>query len=176
MISQGLIVYIPYFQLSVTNAMPQIDPDSLPYAVLDLARLCRTAFEKHVADANVGVTPGEARVLAWVARHGPLRQACLAELTSLGPMAITGYLDRLEHAGLVRREPDPADRRAKLVSLTEASGPMLSSLQRIGDQLRQAIRTGMDDDEWAQLLDLIRRARRNLSEADGPSGRRQGAA
>lgn len=156
--------------------MPQIDPDTLPYAALDLARLCRLAFERRVAEADLGITPGEARVLASVARHGPLRQTCLADLTSLGPMAITGYLDRLEQAGLVRRRPDPADRRAKLVSVRAAAEPMLDALQRIAGQVRLALRQGMDDAEWAQLHDLIRRARSNLSAAGGTAAKGQGAA
>src|SRR5579884_4016890 len=39
----------------------------------------------------------------------------LAELTGLTSAAVTTILDRLEHAGFVRRERDPADRRKILV-------------------------------------------------------------
>lgn len=143
-----------------------IDPDTLPYVAMDLARLCRIVFEKHVATAELGITPGEARLLLSVARHGPLRQTEFADLTGLGPMAITGYLDRLEQAGLVRRMPDPDDRRAKQVALTEAAGPMLVTLHRIGDEMRSTIRVGMNDDDWSRFLDLINRARKNLSQGN----------
>lgn len=52
----------------------------------------------------------------------------LAELTGLSSGAITGVLDRLEHAGFVVREPDPDDRRRTLVRLTPSRIP---NMQRI---------------------------------------------
>lgn len=140
----------------------QIDPDTLPYAALELARLCRVAFEQLVSAAELGITPGEARVLASVARHGPLRQTGLAYLTGLGPMAITGYLDRLERSGLVERTPDPEDRRAKLVCVTDTADAMLTALRVIGDEVRATIRKDFSDADWVLFLDLLKRARINL--------------
>ncbi len=49
----------------------------------------------------------------------PLRtQAALAESVGADKTRIIGVLDELQQAGLIRRQADPADRRARLLSLT----------------------------------------------------------
>jgi len=47
-------------------------------------------------------------------------QRQLAEFLRLDPSQIVALVDELEAAGLVRREPDPGDRRSKVIVATEA--------------------------------------------------------
>jgi DNA-binding MarR family transcriptional regulator len=64
----------------------------------------------------------------------PLRgQAVLAEAIGADKTRIIDVLDDLQERGLIRREPDPADRRARLLALTPAG-------RRLRDQVRRAIR------------------------------------
>lgn len=65
------------------------------------------------------VTPGQSRALKVLIRHGELRLSALAEHLRIAPRSATEVVDDLEARGLVRRRPDPADRRATLVALTE---------------------------------------------------------
>jgi DNA-binding MarR family transcriptional regulator len=65
-----------------------------------------------------GVTPGQARALGQLARHGDLRLSALSEWLRIAPRSGTEVVDALEERGLVRRSPDPDDRRATLVTLT----------------------------------------------------------
>src|SRR5262249_21535723 len=53
--------------------------------------------------------------LAVVVSGGPMPAGQIAEAAGLTTGAITGVLDRLEKAGLVQRESDPADRRRVIV-------------------------------------------------------------
>jgi DNA-binding MarR family transcriptional regulator len=56
-------------------------------------------------------------------RHGPLSPTALARRAGLHPATMTGVLDRLERAGWVVRDRDPADRRAFTVrALRDRSG------------------------------------------------------
>ncbi|KJK56870.1 MarR family winged helix-turn-helix transcriptional regulator [Saccharothrix sp. ST-888] len=57
-------------------------------------------------------------VLSGLARTGPCSAAELAPEVGLDRSGVTRRASRLEAAGLVRREPDPADRRAALLILT----------------------------------------------------------
>ena len=50
--------------------------------------------------------------LEIVNRHGPLSPTALARRAGLHPATMTGVLDRLERAGWIARDRDPADRRA----------------------------------------------------------------
>ena len=59
--------------------------------------------------------------LLWTLYRAPgrsLRVKELAEQVVLSPTAMSRFVDRVEAAGCVRREPDPADRRALQVTLT----------------------------------------------------------
>lgn len=62
-----------------------------------------------------GLTVTDWRAWDLVIRHGPLTAGRLAHLTGLTPGAVTGLIDRLAEAGVVRRVPDAKDRRKVLV-------------------------------------------------------------
>ena len=66
-------------------------------------------------------------------------------------MTASGYLDRLEAQGLIERQPDPSDRRAKLVCLTDAAQDVLTAVTRLGDDLRLTIASTMSDADWRAL-------------------------
>jgi len=102
--------------------------------VVDLARLLRRRFEAELVRVDTGLTAGEARTLFYVWRNPGERQAMLADKMYVEPMTLVGYLDSLEKAGLIRRCPDPNDKRAKLIELTPKANPLL---ERIGDALQE---------------------------------------
>jgi DNA-binding MarR family transcriptional regulator len=73
--------------------------------------------------AEAGLQPGEFDVLATLRRSGApymLSPTKLYEAAMISSGGMTNRLDRLEHAGLVERRPDPNDRRGKLIALTDA--------------------------------------------------------
>jgi DNA-binding MarR family transcriptional regulator len=88
----------------------------------------------------------------------PLTAGQLAELTGLTTGAVTGVVDRLEAAGFVSRERDPADRRRVIVRLAPESmariGPMLDGL--IADL--RAVHDDYSDDELARFVDMLTRS------------------
>jgi DNA-binding MarR family transcriptional regulator len=65
---------------------------------------------------DVGVNSTDLASLCLLLLHGPTPAGRLAELTGLTTGAVTGVVDRLESAGFVRRELDPADRRRVIVT------------------------------------------------------------
>jgi len=87
------------------------------------------------ATEEVGVNANDFASLCLLLLHGPAPAGRLAALTGLTTGAVTGLVDRLERAGLVRRELDPADRR-KVIIVPDAERvgrdvfPHFPSLQR----------------------------------------------
>lgn len=101
------------------------------------------------AMAPFDVTPWQARALRTLLRTGPLRMSALAELLGVTARSITEVVDALEERALVRREPDPSDRRATIVCAT-AEG------ERVGAAIGQARRA--DSDQYFAALDARDRA------------------
>ncbi|WP_436773504.1 nitroreductase/quinone reductase family protein [Yinghuangia sp. YIM S09857] len=80
--------------------------------------------------APLGLHPGQEALLLELARSGPMIQGRLSEALGIEPPSVTLMTRKLEAAGHVRRAPDPSDRRASVVELTD-SGEELAG--RIGD-------------------------------------------
>ncbi|MFI5625286.1 MarR family winged helix-turn-helix transcriptional regulator [Nocardioides sp. NPDC051685] len=91
-----------------------------------LSRLLREvmAREKPILDA-AGLEMWDYAVLTALAESDAPTQAQLAAATGRDKTRLIGNLDRLEAEGLVRREPDPVDRRNRIVSLTPAGSRVL---------------------------------------------------
>ena len=118
---------------------------------LDIAR--RGAFADH------GLETWEFDVLSALRRQGPpfqLTPGALLRATLVTSGTMTNRIDRLAEAGLVRREPDPRDKRGVLVTLTEqgvarADAALAGLLGR-----ERALLAGLDRGERQHLADLMR--------------------
>src|ERR1700712_4331191 len=67
--------------------------------------------------SRVGISSSDLECLDFLNIEGRVTAGRLAELTGLTPGAITGVVDRLEKAGLVRRERDEEDRRKVFIAI-----------------------------------------------------------
>ena len=65
-----------------------------------------------------GASYARTRMLMHIRREGPVRSIDLAASFGFAPRTVTEAIDGLERDGLVRRDPDPVDRRAKQISIT----------------------------------------------------------
>ena len=68
--------------------------------------------------AELGVTGPQRLVLRIIGHHARISAGDLAEVLHIHPSSLTGMLQRLEQAELIRRESDPFDRRRALLELT----------------------------------------------------------
>ena len=91
-------------------------------------------FQKHVD----GLTPTQFAAMARVHELGPISQNRLGRLTAMDSATIKGVVERLLAKSLVALNPDPDDKRLRLVSLT-AEGEAL-----IGAATEQALAARMD--------------------------------
>jgi DNA-binding MarR family transcriptional regulator len=128
--------------------MPEPDDETLAEALWAVSRQLRHLTHEIVTP--FGITPGQARALGVLRRHGGMRLSDLAEHLRIAPRSTTEVIDGLQERGLVERSPDPADRRATLVSVT-AEGA------RIGADLRAA-RTAEAEAFFGRLSDTDRAA------------------
>jgi DNA-binding MarR family transcriptional regulator len=133
-------------------------------------------LNKHLARAmnetlaEFDLDPGEWWLLGALRRSGPpyrLSPGQLAANLGLSSGAMTNRLDRLESAGLLRRLPDPSDRRALKVELTEAGWQAWQD--SVGVQARKEflVASALDPREKETLNDLLRRLM--LQFEDAPS-------
>ena len=85
---------------------------------------------------HLGVSASQARVLAVLHfSAGPIKPSLVATLLFQETQSITGILHRIESRGWVQRLPDPNDRRAVGLELTEKGREITDEIVKISDEL-----------------------------------------
>ncbi|NUT29033.1 MAG: MarR family transcriptional regulator [Streptomyces sp.] len=123
-------------------------------------RLSRTVGDRmEKAYTPYGISRGEFDVLATLRRSGepytlsPRQLSATLMLTTGG---MTGRLDKLERADLLRRSPDPHDRRGLQVTLTEKGLTLIDQAVGAGLAVQTEALSALDAEQADQLADLLR--------------------
>ena len=131
----------------VNPAAPLVEP--LGRQLVFTAKAMREAFEDALTAA--GGSLGIWIVLSALSDVGCMNQAALASHVHLEGATITHHIDRLEAAGLVRRQLDPNDRRVRRLELTQAGAELHSRLLAAVIELQQHVLAGLGRPERAAL-------------------------
>ena len=121
-----------------TPALPEQDVTRLRAVIGKLSRRLRPTV------AGSGFTPSQISALFTIVRLGPLRLSELAEVEAVNPTMLSRIAAQLSDAGLIRREADPDDRRAAVVSATAAGRRMRERIHRERTQALSAHVEGLD--------------------------------
>ena len=139
-------------------------PDLDPGAKEVTGRIVRLAsrFQQAYSDTfePLGLNDGDYGVLAPLRRAGTPHELTPTELAKHRMMTsggMTAALDRLERKGLVKRVPNPSDRRGSLVRLTDAGRDVIDQAMTQHVITEQRLVAALDDDEQAQLRVLLRK-------------------
>src|SRR5688500_9320096 len=94
-------------------------------------------------------------LLLELARAGPMIQAQLSEALGCEPPSVTLMTRKLEATGHVRRRPDPSDKRASIVELTDRGGALADQVKELWCTLAEETVTGLPTDTVAELPGLL---------------------
>ncbi|GAA2895257.1 MarR family transcriptional regulator [Actinoplanes cyaneus] len=122
-----------------------------------IARIAGDTQER--AYAAFGIGRPEFDVLATLRRSGrpyQLSPGALASSMMLSTGGTTARLDRLEKAGLIARSPDPSDRRAILVRLTDQGFTVADQAVTAGLDEQRRLLSHLSPKQQSQLSDLLR--------------------
>jgi DNA-binding MarR family transcriptional regulator len=111
--------------------------------VLDLSFLLNhaahvLATRMTAAFAEIGITPREYCVLAH-ALDGQYTQIELAALADLDKTTMLNTMDYLEREGYAERTPSPADRRARIITVTQAGAGLVDAGHEIADRVHREV-------------------------------------
>lgn len=156
--------------------MAQPDPDDPAAAMVAACRALYDAIDRldAVAAERVGISRNDLRALNALEKR-PLKPRDLAAGLGLTTGAVTSLIDRLERRGLVRRAPDPDDRRGVRVVPTEAMFAALAPLYRAvaGRVMVLAVRYGPEEArDAARHLRDIADAHAGCAPQPDPAGQR----
>jgi len=107
--------------------------------------------------APYGVTPVQYGVLRclWDENGQTVKQ--LADRLALDSSTMTGILDRMEQKGLIVKQPDPRDRRALQIMLTERGQSLKEPLTAVIEEANRKAMQSLTDAEKASLRELLQK-------------------
>src|SRR5215218_158357 len=111
--------------------MQTVLPALRPTAVADRLRpvLFKLNRELRREAHTLGITGGQVSLLVAIRRRPGIGVRELAAHERMSAAAMSGYVDRLERAGLVERTPHPVDRRRQGLSVTPAGERVFRSVR-----------------------------------------------
>jgi MarR family transcriptional regulator, transcriptional regulator for hemolysin len=145
-------------------------PFRIGFLIHDVSRLRRTVVDK--ALRPLGITRSQWWVLANLSRDDgtAMMQTELARVMDVGKVTLGGLIDRLESGGLVKRQPDPADRRAKRIVLTQKGSRLLAEIQTVAREVNARIMTGIPRSDIARTEVLLAKMKQQLIAMDAVPG------
>jgi DNA-binding MarR family transcriptional regulator len=106
--------------------------------------------------ASLGLNLQSSNTLAVIEGAGePITPSEISDRTLISSATMTSTLDRLERLGLVRRLPNPEDRRSVLVEVTEAGRDLCDRFLPGINALQIAVMSDLEAAERDQLLELL---------------------
>ena len=168
---------VDFCTLDITSRYSQIDPhvEGVVSRMSTIGKYLSRSFDQTLAD--YGLNHGEYRLLLRLATRSDDNRMSAGDLRralTLSSGAMTNRMDRLESAGLVRRVPDPRDRRGVLVELTDEGKRQIDAA--VIEQSAKEIdsMSVLSKDELSTLNDLLRTVLVSLESADNPATQRVG--
>ncbi|WP_308282764.1 MarR family winged helix-turn-helix transcriptional regulator [Pseudonocardia nigra] len=133
-----------------------------PTVETDLGWALGVVFRSYVRSATqvMNDLPGGPRgyqVLTAAADEAPRNQLALAQHLGVDRTVMTYLIDDLTAAGLVERRPDPADRRARHIVLTDAGRDRLTALERCLRAAEERVLEPLDATDRVVLRELLQR-------------------
>jgi DNA-binding MarR family transcriptional regulator len=135
---------------------------SLGYALVRAFRAVNRATNRAVRP--LGMSSEQAHILLVLWFEGPLKIGELQRMLTLSSSTLTGAIDRMEKAGLVKRVPDPEDGRAWRVEPAPIDSKSRRNLEKVLGEMEEACFSSLSASERKQLFNLLQRVSSSAAE------------
>jgi DNA-binding MarR family transcriptional regulator len=121
-------------------------------------------FQKKIAEAEIGITVEQAKVINLLKHRPGSNQMQLAQALRKDKPAITRLLESLEKQYLVLRKEDEIDRRNKRIFLTDDGDQKHAEMAPIREEFFALIQTALDEQELEEVKRILKKLRSKLME------------
>jgi DNA-binding MarR family transcriptional regulator len=130
--------------------------DKLIYLIFTAQQKLRTHLSNFMIRENIRVTPAQAGILFLLTQKDGRTMSELSRILSIDNSTITGLVDRLEKAGLVRRDAGPNDRRTSHVYVSPEGMQEAEKAGGVVRKVNQEIKDGFTAEELESFKKILR--------------------
>lgn len=137
------------------------------YIISRLTLQVTSALKKGFSESGIeSVRPAYLGVLFCLWHEDNRKVIDLGRCVRLEPSSMTGLIDRMERDGLVCRQPDPGDRRANRIHLTEKGRSVMAPARIVTQQTLDRVFKGIPAGELEQTMILLKKVLTNLGDEE----------
>lgn len=151
------------------QGLPDPDRFAAVGSLMRLRELVASEFDRRLRSFEINRSMYFLLATLVMSPTGARRLNYLSRYLLVHPTTITLLVDQLEKRAMVRRMPDPKDRRASLATLTPAGRAVMKEATRALAETGYGL-GAVGDRELRQLIDSMRTARAALKDVDSVSG------
>ena len=140
--------------------------DHVGWRLWRLARLWKAEFEGAMAARRLQWCSGVRAELVGALRGGPQPQSALVAELGITKQAVQQVIDELSALGVVDRQADPNDARARLVGLTAKGRKALEESNTVKREIEARLRTTLGAKRFGQFTDDLERLTGALAPRD----------
>ncbi|MDY7085001.1 MAG: MarR family transcriptional regulator [Actinomycetota bacterium] len=137
--------------------MHPVDDDGLADEFFTVSRRLRRRTREALQPWEL--SPSLGRAVSVLSRYGDMRPGALAERLRIAPRSATEVVDDLQRLGLAVRRPDPADRRAVLITLTDEGERVSRDIHAARREAGEQFFATLSPADRAELTRLLRKLR-----------------
>lgn len=136
--------------------------DMLLFSIGAVGRLVRKLGDRHVK--AVGLTSAQFQVMFLLNESNGICQHDIENEFSLSRAAVSGLLDSMENAGLIRRVVSDNDRRLRIIEITPEGKSKLEMARKMAMDAEKAIDEVFSPEERRNMVEMLGRIREVLEE------------
>ena len=135
------------------------------FLITQIKQIGGRVFDKILQKENIREFNGaQGKILYVLWQHDYISIIELSRLTGLANTTLTSMLDRMEEAELLRRLPDPKDRRKILIALTEKAKRLKESYDKVSLEMHEVYFKNFSTEEIIEFESYLRRVLNNVKE------------
>ncbi len=143
------------------HASTRID-DAVAFRIHRTNRMLLTQLARMLGEHEPGITPEKWFLLARLHQDGPVRQVQLTEPALGDAPNVSRLVESLVGSGMIERQPDPDDRRSKVLHLSAQGAALATRLIEASIPVRHAVFEGFSESELDVLTSALDRIDQNL--------------
>lgn len=136
------------------------------YLLSRTGSLARRSWTRMLTDRNL--TPHHYGILMTLDEAGPTGQQRLSTLIGIDPRNLVPIIDGLADRDLLARLVDPADRRRRVLTLTDSGHAMVADLSETGADIERGFLRPLGSAEQSALHQMLRALLASAAEEDQP--------
>lgn len=138
------------------------DDSDIRQVLWQLAFQFKVSSKRAVRDYDLPLNGMHIRLLQMIRRQPDCTAQRIAAVTGRDKAQITRVIKELESMALITRTPDPADRRAQLLSLNEKGQGLMARIQDAEDEVKKTLLKGINKKDQNTFIEIGNRMLDNL--------------